>query len=589
MLTDNPVPSSPPLELRPPPHSVPAHPPQVAIPDNGYVSPRQQFDRRTPTGSPFQLTQKQPHVLNLPRPSLSPLSEYHSGFSNEDIASSPCASPSPSSLAIHRRQHSFPNLLPLAFRSRTPSPVRKTHTRSPSEQMPYTGDPRSGGKAAGAGGLMSWLSGSAGAANALGLSHHAESRGTIGTPSKDALATIPDTTPTRLRRNTAADLTTPKSSTTATMTTASRFMSALFNPTTTTTTTTSNSTPTTPNLSFDPATDDDLFHLDIHTALFPASPTSPSLSRDAFSPSAFKNLQQNALGLLAKMQAAYRKQALALRDARAEQAAQQDELEEAQLRVRHLKAQLEGMASQAQECEERVRALVEELEHERGKRGRLAEELEAERARRVRAERLSAVSGSSGVVGAEEGASMVSEDLGVDDDYGKRRRRRSRGNRKSWKSGSGMTFEEDEEEEETDEEIESVESESVFSRCRSPALPQQPPQAHTGSDGASVMGVIMDGAGTPHVKQGGSVNATPKKKGGQQMTAFQKILKGISRDTGGEGVEGDGCANCKGRDASVAWDTVGLLRDENTQLKRRVGELEVAVEGALDLVKGVGL
>jgi hypothetical protein len=32
-----------------------------------------------------------------------------------------------------------------------------------------------------------------------------------------------------------------------------------------------------------------------------------------------------------------------------------------------------------------------------------------------------------------------------------------------------------------------------------------------------------------------------------------------------------------------------LLRDENRHLKTRVGELEVAVEGALDLVNGLGL
>ncbi|KAJ4304160.1 hypothetical protein N0V88_001770 [Collariella sp. IMI 366227] len=425
MQTGNPVPSSSPVEVHPPPHTVPAHPlpPQVALPDTGYVSPRQHFERRTPTGSPFQPGQKQPQlVLNPPRPSLSPLSEYHSGFSNEDIVSSPCPSPSPSSLANHRRQHSFPNLLPLAFRSRTPSPVRKTHARSPSEQMPYTGDHRTGGRAAGGGGgFMGWLSGPS-------ESHGAN--GPSSSSSKDASATTPDTTPTRLRRGTTADLTTPKSTTTIPMTTASRFI--------------------------------------------------------------LQNLHQTALGLLTKMQAAYRTQAVtlqqareekaaALRDAQEEKGVLQDELEEAQMRG----------------------------------------------------------------------------------------------------------------EEETDEEEdESVESESVFSRCRSPALPQLPAQAHTVSDGASVMGFTMDGAIQPAAKQqqnGASANAMPKRRSGQPqqpMNALQKILKGIS----GDGAEADGgCGNCQGKDASVAWDTVGLLRDENKHLKKRVGELEVAVEGALDLVKGVGL
>jgi hypothetical protein len=37
----------------------------------------------------------------------------------------------------------------------------------------------------------------------------------------------------------------------------------------------------------------------------------------------------------------------------------------------------------------------------------------------------------------------------------------------------------------------------------------------------------------------------------------------------------------------MAWDTVGLLRDENRGLKRRVEELETGVGAALDLVNGL--
>jgi cell division septum initiation protein DivIVA len=39
----------------------------------------------------------------------------------------------------------------------------------------------------------------------------------------------------------------------------------------------------------------------------------------------------------------------------------------------------------------------------------------------------------------------------------------------------------------------------------------------------------------------------------------------------------------------MAWDTVNLLKDENKGLKDRVEELETAVEGALDVVNGIGL
>ncbi|KAK3902539.1 hypothetical protein C8A05DRAFT_15404 [Staphylotrichum tortipilum] len=557
---------------------------QVAVPDNGYVPPRSQPEGRTPApppqpaaASPFQPSPKHPqHGLNAPRPSLSPLAEYHSGFSDEDLGSA-YPSPAPFNLASHRRQHSFPNLLPLAFKSRTPSPTRKTHARSPSEQMPYTGDGRSNGRGGadsprggGGGGLVSWLSGSAGAANALGLSNG---------------ASTPDTTPTRLRRSTAASELPPTTTTTTTTTTpksatttASRFMSAIssrFTPTPST------STPQSPSLGTD-YDKDELYNLNIEAALFPhrgptspASPSSPPFSADPFSPSAFKNLHMNAAGLLARMQTAYREQAAALRDLRAERGAERDELEEAVTRAAHLKMQLEGLAKTVQERDGEVRALEKELKAER-------------RARAEAEERVGAVTAAAAAAGARtsEGASMVSEDLGVDEDLRRRRRRRRRRSQRSGGVDGGASCEEDDDSEDGDG---SEESESVFSRCRSPVLPQiprSPPVARAVPDGG------LDGLGTPLAvsvasrNPPGSASATPKQKPGLQMSAFQKILKGIAGESGEETA---GCANCKGQDASVAWDTVGLLRDENRHLKRRVGELEVAVEGALDLVNGIGM
>ncbi|KAK4099036.1 hypothetical protein N658DRAFT_203531 [Parathielavia hyrcaniae] len=572
MLSNSPAGSSLHLEQRSPsrPALAGAFQPQAAIPYEGLVSPRQQLGSGAPApGSPSQRSHEQqlPHGLNTPRPPLSPLSEYHSGFTGEDVGSA-WPSPSPFSIANHQRQHSFPNLLPLAFRSRTPSPTRKTHARSGSEQMPYTGDGRSSGRGAaesprgGGGGLGSWLSGSPAAAKALGLSH----------ASADDSATTPASTPTRRPNpagpgsSTASEFTTPKS----TMTTASRFMSALssrFNPT----------TPTNPSHT---TTDDEFSTLNIETALFPPSPSSPSpclpssFPRDAFSPSAFKNLHMNAVGLLTRMQAAYRDQASALRELRAERSAQSDELDEAVTRASHLKMQLEGMARRAQEQEAVVRGLVEELAAERRARTRAEAKAEAEVAR-------------SRPLG--EGASMVSEDLGVDEERVRVEVRGGGSRNGSGQRGSGGGVDDDE----TDfDEEGSAESESVFSRCRSPALPSAHAATAGSSDGgsSSVAGLRMDGDGTPNMRvtfagNGSAANAILKRRSGQQMSAFQKILKGIS----GESVEDAGCPNCKGQDASVAWDTVGLLRDENRHLKRRVGELEVAVEGALDLVNGIGM
>jgi len=309
--------------------------------------------------------------------------------------------------------------------------------------------------------------------------------------------------------------------------------------------------------------DEELCNLDIEAALFPAG--SPN-ERDAFSPAAYKNLQTNAVGLLTKMQSAYRERVITIRELQGERSAQMDEIEEAETRAQHLKMQLEGMARKAQEQEKAMQQLMDELLAERKAR--------AEMEQRIHAEKRFSVPVSS------EG-SMVSEDLAVDEDR----------RRKQWRKSAGSTVRSSEvgfEGDETDEE--SAESESVFSRCRSPTIP---PNAYF-DNGSSIDGPAMhQQPNLPRVYSSTSSLAPPPSASGTvrstkssgQMSAFQKIIRGIS----GDSAEDAGCSNCKGQDASVAWDTVSLLRDENKHLKQRVGELEVAVEGALDLVNGIGL
>jgi hypothetical protein len=289
-----------------------------------------------------------------------------------------------------------------------------------------------------------------------------------------------------------------------------------------------------------PTLDDELYNLDIESALFPPGPPT---DRDTFSPAAFKNLQTNATGLLSRMQNAYRQRVVALRDLEGERAAQSDELEEAETRATHLKMQLEGMALKAAEQEKAMQQLMDQLMAE--KKARAEEKLAREK----------------GIALIPDG-SMVAEDLGVVDDQLRRTWRKS-----GCTTKTDTSFETDEEE--------SVESESVFSRSRSPTIPP-----------STVDGSVMD-APSSHARSGG-VLRSPKPKPGQQMSTFQKIIKGISGDVEESGGT-NGCRNCRGQDASVAWDTVSLLRDENRHLKQRVGELEVAVEGALDLVNGIGL
>ncbi|KAI1457742.1 hypothetical protein F4805DRAFT_457421 [Annulohypoxylon moriforme] len=427
----------------------------------------------------------------------------------------------------HHHHHQRQQSAPdLYAEARTPSP--ESRARHHSQDMPLTGDGRGSRRQdASPGRFGGWLN----------------------TPSSvdgSNNAVSPDTTPT------------PKSATPSRL----GFFASLTGRLTTT------QSPTTPNITISAPTgretDDDLLNLDVDSALYP-SPT----DRDVFSPAAYKNLQLNASGLLHKMQDAYRSRTISLKELVAEREAQREEAEETELRVKSLRAQLESMAEKAQEQELAMRRLVAELrfersarEEERGEerrgRERLERELEVERNRR----------GSVGEKERDEGP-LITEDLCVDEEHARKRWRKSDGTVRSDLS--------------IDTDGESAESESIFSRSRSPTAMTSATESEVNAELLSVR--------TPPVvvtpSQGQKKGATT-----QQLTAFQRLVKGISGDgtnagAGGAGV--DGCSNCQGQDSSVAWDTVSLLRDENRGLKHRVAELEVVVDGALDVVNGIGL
>lgn len=305
---------------------------------------------------------------------------------------------------------------------------------------------------------------------------------------------------------------------------------------------------------------DELLSMNVDEALFP--PGTPA-TKDAFSPAAFKNLQTQATGLLTKMQNAYRQKAQALADVEKEREADKDELEEAETRAKHLKFQLEDMASKAAEQERRMKQIMEELAAERRARAELE---------RFGPKGMQRLAPSPGGFQSEAG-STISEDLGVDEEELQKRKWRK-------SNGTDTSFETD------DDSMSYAESESVFSRPRSPSV-----STTTTTRGIETSSVVDMPMPTPQSMRGPSANkrtsvtsvASTNRRSTQQMSTFQKLMKGIS----GDGT--DGCRNCKGQDASVAWDTVGLLRDENKQLKHRVGELEDCLEGALDAVNGIGL
>ncbi|KAI1375897.1 hypothetical protein F4677DRAFT_446056 [Hypoxylon crocopeplum] len=410
----------------------------------------------------------------------------------------------------HQRQQSAPNFS-LANADTRPGSPRRGHGRHQSQGMAFTGEARGGRPPDNSPGRFGgWLSNTSASPADRGAS--------------------PDTTPKSRRSVTTID-TTPKSATPSRFGFFASSMSAL------TTRLTNQTTPISPQ-----EFDDELCNVDIEAALYPLSSSSPT-ERDTFSPAAYKNLQVNAAGLLHKMQDAYRQRTAALQDARAEREMQREEAEEAELRVRHFKNQLESMAAKAAEHEDEMRRLVAELQAEK----------RARREERFSRDKLFAAEGS-----------IVTEDLCVDEEDERKRWRKSGGTVRSDLSVDTTT------------DGESAESESIFSRSRSPtamtsATESENPDFLTTRTPPSSLGVPPSSKSRPAQQQ-------------QQLTTFQKLVKGIS---GGEGV--DGCTNCRGQDSSVAWDTVSLLRDENKSLKHRVAQLEVVVEGALDVVNGIGL
>ncbi|KAI0873067.1 hypothetical protein GGS24DRAFT_465042 [Hypoxylon argillaceum] len=310
-------------------------------------------------------------------------------------------------------------------------------------------------------------------------------------------------------------------------------------------------------------TDDELCDLDIEAALFPpSSPLSPldSSSSDAFSPAAYKNLQANATGLLHRMQDACRRRTAALAELRAEREAREEEMEEMELRTRNFKSQLEAMAAKAAAQEEAMAQLVAELQAERKRAAHFHPRHHDEHPRHEKMFRV-------GGVEEEEEEEAGHEDLCVDEDE----------RRKRWRASNG-TVKSDASVDTSDGSV--AESESIFSRSRSPTAMT----CLTESESLDVPPPTP----TPSLRP--RTAARPKSGAPQQLTAFQRLVKGISAAPGGGGESQggvDACRNCRGQDSSVAWNTVSLLRDENSGLKQRVAHLEVAVEGALDVVYGI--
>ncbi|KAI9786166.1 MAG: hypothetical protein M1839_007576 [Geoglossum umbratile] len=315
---------------------------------------------------------------------------------------------------------------------------------------------------------------------------------------------------------------------------------------------------------------DELFSLDIHSALFPTG------SPDPFSPSAFKDLWLNAEGLLSRMQTAYKQRTMEVREVNALMSVQVDELEGAQTRARHLKMQLDDMAVKSLEQERAINELADELAKEKQRRREEEEEEEEARKRSLSLVRRSEFGRTPDEVEPEVTP------------------------RKRCSGGSGMTSASDSGfESECESSTDSIFSAgygtaspagTMFSSITGSASPdmEKPMRFPTGTSVPNLRRVSAYSEITP-------IHIPPI---AQPKSAFQKVFSSISSPpvAGSEAGHPDadttsrqswGCSNCLGGRSAMAWGIVGNLRDENRGLKEKVGRLEGAVEACLDLVGGL--
>lgn len=267
--------------------------------------------------------------------------------------------------------------------------------------------------------------------------------------------------------------------------------------------------------------DDELLNLNVPEALFPHGAVDP------LAPSSFHDLLSTAEAIITQYQNSYRQLSCALNDARAEQSAQEDELDEAETRNRHLKMQLETMASRASDQDEQMRRLMEDLMFEK----RARQEEEAARKKSLALVREPTLTQT-------ESASASP-------------RRRARISNSNVSVDSGFESECD------------TDAASVFSRTMSPTdtLPSSAASDVDGND------------------------TTPKGKRpqpNQRNSTYEKIRDGtVNLERSGWG-----CQNCEGGAQAAVWGRLAKEREENSMLRGRVHTLEDAVESALNVVDG---
>ncbi|PVI07588.1 hypothetical protein DM02DRAFT_512303 [Periconia macrospinosa] len=283
---------------------------------------------------------------------------------------------------------------------------------------------------------------------------------------------------------------------------------------------------------------DELLNLNISQALFPHGPVDP------LAPSSFNDLLSSAESLISRYQTSYRQLSTALVDARAEQSAQEDELDEADTRIRHLKMQMETMAARAADQDEQMRRLMEDLMFEK----------------RARQEDEEARKRSLALVRDHNNTTTTTTQQPQNPSSPTRRRTRISNSDVSVDSGFESECETD--------------AASIFSTSHSKRECLSP----TGTEASSIapQSPLDDRDTTPK-----KAPPPPPSQGLQRKSTYER-----TRDDPSFNKTSWGCANCEGGSQASVWGRLAREREENSCLRRRVGELEEAVDSALCVVDG---
>ncbi|KAL8923666.1 MAG: hypothetical protein Q9172_003017 [Xanthocarpia lactea] len=274
---------------------------------------------------------------------------------------------------------------------------------------------------------------------------------------------------------------------------------------------------------------DKWYDLDVKTALPQSPPT------DTFSPSAFKDLQQNAEGLLSQLQAAYRQRSQALHDVLAEKEAQAEEHEGTAMRSRHLKLQLDDMTAKLVEQDKAMMDLVDQLAQEKMARRQAEDAMRMAQANFVNDGRHTRRSSKSRTSTASE-MSIQSEGSCVESLFSSR-------------GAASPTM--------------SMSSVSTMNSPESQTLHHQ-----------SLASTDRCRRQTTHANAESRCQGTQTTTSNGTFTSFPPIPSSP-------------CVNCNDLKDSEPSHLVNILKLENRILKTRLGQLESTVNDCLDMVNGL--